>query len=284
MPPRKDVAPPNELNPIAVNPIDKPEATGIPVLSGVADSYRMGWMGQVSARPSNEARPGSRRRPTSTKAAHSQRLRELRALFRRRHHAGRDRTRRAQIDTNIAARKRRDARGGWSTFGTDLLAGVADPINLIAPELKGLGFVGGALKGAATIGLAGAAAEGVRGTLDPTASRAETVASMLSSDRARRRPRRRRRRGHGLAPSAAPSAAATRSVRPVIDVKNADASGCDLRSRRRPQGVVGGKNLVGTPTFDGKKVVQAMGAAQVTGDTGKAMAKKLGDAVGARAA
>jgi hypothetical protein len=42
------------------------------------------------------------------------------------------------------------------------------------------------------------------------------------------------------------------------------------------EGIVGRKEPGWNPTFDGKKVVQAMGAAQVTGDTGKAMAKKLG--------
>jgi hypothetical protein len=182
--------------------------------------------------------------------------------------------RRYQIDQNIAARKRRDARGGWSTFGTDAVAGVLDPINLFAPELKGLGFVGGAVKGAATIGAAGAGAEAVRGTLDPTSSRAETVASMLSSV------------GLGgvlggvvghLTHSVSPvTAATTRPVRPVIDVDNAGAKAAIFNHVTVVKESSGGKNLVGTPTFDGKKVVQAMGAAQVTGDTGKAMAEKLG--------
>lgn len=264
-----DITPPNIYNPVATRPI-KPEVDTGGRLQAVEDSYHMGWMGQVYGAAQRESQAWTQAVPDFDWKAHIPKGYESFADFFNGAATPEEiALRKQQIDGNIAARERRDARGGWSTFGTDLATGIVDPINIVAPELRGLGLVGGAVKGAATIGVAGAAAEGVRGALDPTSSRAETVASMLSSAGV----------GAllggavgGLTRAAGGSASITRQVRPVIDLSNEAAQREIFDKVIVAQESSGGKNLLGPQTKWGR----AKGAGQLIDATGKAMAEKVG--------
>lgn len=74
-----------------------------------------------------------------------------------------------QIDERLALRLRRERRGFWSTFGSDMAAGIFDPTNLIAgPALKGAGLLGGTAKGALFVGGIGATQEAVVWATDPS--------------------------------------------------------------------------------------------------------------------
>jgi hypothetical protein len=79
--------PPNQYRPIASNPIVDPLDTGTPFFSGLADSYRMSWMGQVVGAAENEGQAWQQATPDFDAKAHiPQGVRKLRALFRGRRH------------------------------------------------------------------------------------------------------------------------------------------------------------------------------------------------------
>lgn len=87
---------------------------------------------------------------------------------------------RQHIDLRLDLRQRRERRGFWSTFGSDLAAGVFDPSNLIAgPALKGIGVLSGTAKGALFVGALGAAQEGVVWATDPSMQPEEGRARVL---------------------------------------------------------------------------------------------------------
>jgi hypothetical protein len=80
------------------------------------------------------------------------------------------------IDETNAARDRLSKNSVMANLGYSLIAGVLDPINLIGgPALKGAGFIGGSLKGAAGIGSVNAGTEILRHQLDPTSTLEETT-------------------------------------------------------------------------------------------------------------
>ncbi len=85
---------------------------------------------------------------------------------------------RANIDENNDIRARLSRNGTMANLGYGLLAGIVDPINLIAPQLKGLGFLKGAARGGVVLGGVNAAQELVRHDLDPTSSGQETALSI----------------------------------------------------------------------------------------------------------
>lgn len=80
------------------------------------------------------------------------------------------------IKENIAAKERLSQNSLTANLGYGLLAGIFDPINLVAgPSLKGIGFLSGLVKGGAAIGTVNAGTELVRHGLDPTSTVEETA-------------------------------------------------------------------------------------------------------------
>ncbi len=89
---------------------------------------------------------------------------------------------RRNIDENLEIRERRDARGVGSTLGSDLIAGIVDPLTLVpGAKLVGVGARVGAVKGAITVGGLGAASEVVRVGADDTATVEEGVYGAVGS-------------------------------------------------------------------------------------------------------
>lgn len=88
---------------------------------------------------------------------------------------------RRNIDENMAIRRRSEEAGIGATLAADLAAGMIDPVNWIAPQLRGVGLVRGALKGGASIGAIGAGQEAVRTSLDATATWQEGAFGAVAS-------------------------------------------------------------------------------------------------------
>lgn len=165
---------PNQYRPSRTN--ERLQPTNEDEYSGMADAYRLGWLGQLHdafERGAETIRTGN---PNYDPFDHipegyeayagafaNVRSDEGIALVRQ------------QIDENLAVRARREARGFGSTLMSDIGAGILDPQMLIAPELRGLGLVGGAWRGGLVLGGTGATTELIRGSLDPTSTREETA-------------------------------------------------------------------------------------------------------------
>lgn len=80
------------------------------------------------------------------------------------------------IDENRAIRGRLAQNSLGANLGYGLLAGVFDPVNLIAgPTLKGVGFLKGALKSGVAFGSINAGQELLRGQMNPLVTTEETV-------------------------------------------------------------------------------------------------------------
>ncbi len=153
------------------------DATDPETHSGLADAYRLGWMGQLvdawkierhnwqqmplDFNPLDHIPKGYEGYAEAfAKARNPEMVVEIQR----------------QIDINSEARARRDQRSGWSTFGSDLGAGILDPINLVGGlEVKAVTTLKGLGEGALKIGGLGAATEVVRGSLDPTSTTEETA-------------------------------------------------------------------------------------------------------------
>ena len=170
LPPNKIRA--NETNP-QTKPID-PEADQRDAdnHSAIADSYRLGWMGQLHDAIEREAdqwqelpadfKPGDHIPPGYEAYA---------SAF------GRARTPeeipiiKAQIDENLAIRRRQGTRGGLTTIGADVVSAIADPINLVPiARIEAVGWKAGAAEGVAKIGSVGAGTAVVQTGLDATST------------------------------------------------------------------------------------------------------------------
>lgn len=83
------------------------------------------------------------------------------------------------IRENLAAKERLSQNSFAANLGYSLVAGVLDPINLIAgPSIKGVGLLRGALEGGASLGMINAGTEVVRHNLDPTSTIEETAVNI----------------------------------------------------------------------------------------------------------
>jgi hypothetical protein len=88
----------------------------------------------------------------------------------------------SSIDGNVALRQRRAERSFGKNLWTDLLAGVADPVNLVGlGGAAGAGAVKGALQGAKTLGVAGALEATATSALDPTSTPEEGLTSAATA-------------------------------------------------------------------------------------------------------
>lgn len=173
------------LQPISVRRAEAGEG-GLPeegFWSNLSDTYALGWMGQVKDELDKAlARFGQPQDPDFDGLDYVPEGYEQYAdAYMWARTRGEVDVITANIDENNAARGRLNEAGLGANLLAGLVAGVVDPTNLIGgPALRGAGFVGGFLRGGASIGTINAVTEGVRHGLDPTSTIEETAINITA--------------------------------------------------------------------------------------------------------